>query len=249
MEHKGILASVGGRTITEADVEALLHGLDPHTAMQFNSPEGKRHLVEELINQELLFLDAMAKGLERDPQYVAEVERMKANILKQFAISKLLSDVTVSEDDVRKFYEENQEHLQSPESVRASHILVDDEETAKKIIDELNNGLSFEEAANKYSSCPSKSQGGDLGFFTKGRMVPEFEDAAFGLEQDVVSEPVETQFGYHIIKVTDKREPGVQQFDEISDQLEEQVLQQKQQETYLNKVRQLSMQYPVKRNF
>ncbi len=89
--------------------------------------------------------------------------------------------------------------------IRASHILVDSEEEALKIKNELENGASFEALAKKYSKCPSKEVGGDLGFFGKGVMVKEFEDAAFSLDVGKISEPVKTQFGYHIIKITDKR--------------------------------------------
>ena len=90
--------------------------------------------------------------------------------------------------------------------VKASHILVSSLEEANKVISELKNGKEFGELARKYSSCPSGKQGGDLGFFSKGQMVKEFEDAAFSLEVGSVSGPVKTQFGYHIIKVTEKKQ-------------------------------------------
>lgn len=90
-------------------------------------------------------------------------------------------------------------------SVRASHILVDTKTQAQDIKTQIDNGASFESMAKKYSKCPSKDQGGDLGYFERGQMVPEFEDAAFNLPIGKVSEPVKTQFGWHIIKVTDKR--------------------------------------------
>jgi peptidyl-prolyl cis-trans isomerase C len=89
--------------------------------------------------------------------------------------------------------------------VRASHILVSTMEEAKTVISELNDGKEFGELAAKYSSCPSSKQGGDLGFFGKGQMVREFEDAAFSLDEGKVSEPVKTQFGFHLIKVTGKK--------------------------------------------
>lgn len=90
-------------------------------------------------------------------------------------------------------------------SVRASHILVDTKTQAQDIKTQIDNGASFESMAKKHSKCPSKDQGGDLGYFERGQMVPEFEDAAFNLPIGKVSEPVKTQFGWHIIKVTDKR--------------------------------------------
>jgi len=89
--------------------------------------------------------------------------------------------------------------------VKASHILVSTQDEAKHVLAELKAGKTFEELARKYSSCPSREQGGDLGFFGKGQMVKEFEDAAFSLKPGTVSPPVKTQFGYHIIKVTGKR--------------------------------------------
>jgi len=89
--------------------------------------------------------------------------------------------------------------------VKASHILVDSKAEAKQIIDKLNSGAKFENLAQKHSNCPSGKSGGDLGFFGKGQMVKPFEDAAFKLGKGQISEPVKTQFGYHIIKVTDTK--------------------------------------------
>ena len=89
--------------------------------------------------------------------------------------------------------------------IRASHILVSTLDEAKTVISELEDGKDFAKLAKKYSSCPSKEQGGDLGFFSKGQMVKEFEDAAFSLKKGEISDPVKTQFGYHIIKLTEKR--------------------------------------------
>lgn len=89
--------------------------------------------------------------------------------------------------------------------VRASHILVADEKTAKDVKSKIESGASFADMARQYSSCPSKAQGGDLGWFGKGQMVKPFEDAAFSLSENQVSAPVKTQFGYHLIKITGQR--------------------------------------------
>ncbi len=89
--------------------------------------------------------------------------------------------------------------------VRASHILVEDERLAKKLYDKISRGADFAGLAKKHSNCPSGKKGGDLGFFRRGQMVPEFEQAAFALGVNGLSEPVKTQFGYHLIKVTAKR--------------------------------------------
>ncbi len=95
--------------------------------------------------------------------------------------------------------------VKAVKKVRASHILVDKKSDAVKIIKKLDEGASFETQAKKFSKCPSRAKGGDLGYFGKGQMAKPFEDAAFSLEKGEMSKPVRTQFGYHIIKVTGKR--------------------------------------------
>ncbi len=249
MSENKILAVVEGKEITQQDVYTFLNELGPQVAMQFQSPEGMVRLVEELINQELLYLDAIEKGFDREEAFKEQLEKVKVNVLKQYAITKLLSDVSITEEEIVKYYNEHKEYFQTPESIRASHILVKEEEKANDIIDEINEGLSFEEAASKYSICPSKEVGGDLGEFTKGKMVPEFEDVAFSIEQGKISNPVKTQFGYHIIKVQYKKEAGISTLEEARDQVVQQVIGLKQQEKYLNKSKNLREKYEVKINF
>ncbi|MFA9396991.1 MAG: peptidylprolyl isomerase, partial [Clostridiaceae bacterium] len=123
------------------------------------------------------------------------------------------------------------------------HILVDNEELALNIKKEVAEGLSFEEAAKKYSSCPSKEKGGDLGEFPKGAMVKEFEDAAFTLPLGTVSEPVKTQFGFHLILVVDKNEGSMKEIEEVKGQIFEEMMQKKQSEKYLSYVEDLKSKY------
>lgn len=248
MEKSKILATVGGREITQADLDDFLKSLDPKIASQFHSGSNNRKLLEELINQELYYLDAKERGIDKDDQYKADVEKICQNFLKQYAIFKLLSSVTIEEAEVLDYYGQNKDQFKSPESIRASHILVESENLAQQILKELDSGLSFEEAAQKYSDCPSKMQGGDLGYFSKGRMVPEFETAAFNMGQGEISPPVRTQFGYHIIKLTDKKPAHPQSFDEVKESLSQELLSLKQQDVYYNKVDELKNKYGVKMN-
>jgi len=248
MNNNDVLATVGTRKITRDDLYRLLSNMDQRTAARFSSQEGIRHLVNELVNQELFYMDAMSKGLDKDEEYLNEVERAKENVLKNYALGKLLSSVTVSDDEISGYYNENKEEFITGPSVRASHILVDNEDEANKVIAEINAGLFFGEAAKKYSKCPSKEQGGDLGYFTRGKMVPEFEDAAFSMEKNQVSKPVKTQFGYHIIKVTDKKDSFIQPLDEVKSYIRNRLLSMKQQEVYTEKINELKKQYVVKVN-
>ncbi|MCF6466766.1 peptidylprolyl isomerase [Clostridium sp. Cult2] len=249
MEKGKVLATVNGKEITDKDVYSFLNQLGPQAAAQFNSPEGLNMLTNELINQELVYLDAINNGLDEEENFKRELELVKENILIQYAINKLLSGITVSEEEVSKFYTENKENFKFPESVGASHILVDDKEKAKEILDEINAGLSFEEAAGKYSNCPSKANGGDLGEFTRGKMVPEFEEAAFAMEEGEISEPVKSQFGYHIIKLNCKKASGNSALEEVKDKINQQLINLKQQERYLGKTGELREKYNVKTYF
>lgn len=249
MHKDDVLAVVGNRNITKSDVDLLLNSLNPQTAAQFKSEDGMKSLVAELVNQELIYLDAIDKGLDKQEEFLQEVERAKVNILKQFALNNLLNDLVVTDSDVVNYYIENKELFAEPQSVKASHILVESFEKATEIAHKIkNNRLFFEEAAKKYSSCPSKEQGGDLGYFSRGMMVPEFEEAAFAMESGQVSDPVKSQFGYHIIKLYDKKESSIKSVDEVRDQIANQLMAQKQQELYLHKISELKGKYPVKIN-
>ncbi|CAH2214067.1 peptidylprolyl isomerase [Tepidibacter aestuarii] len=245
MEKKDVLAVVGTKEITVTDVDSALHSLGPQRAMQFQSEEGRKKLLEDLINQELFYLNAIENNADEEEEFKNEMKKIKENFLKQYAIGKLLSNVKVEETEAKEFYENNKEQFKSPEGVQASHILVEDEAQAKEILAEINNGLSFEDAAKKYSKCPSNERGGDLGLFSKGQMVPEFENAAFSMEKGEISEPVKTQFGYHIIKLTDKKEADTKSFDEVKDNIYGQLIHKQQQVTYFEKVEELKSKYNV----
>lgn len=247
-KNNEILATVGNRKITQYDLDMVMKNLDPRTAAQYNSEDGKKQLVQELVNQELFYLDAKDNHLDEDAEYLKEVESMKDAILKKHAVNKLLNEISVSEEEVRNFYDENKALFYNQESVRASHILVSSETEAKSIYNEIKDGMPFEEAAKKYSICPSKSEGGDLGYFTRGRMVPEFEKVAFELEIGMVSNPVKSQFGYHLIKVTDKKSAEPKSYDESKNQIANMLLINKQQEVFYKKLEELKGKYEVRIN-
>lgn len=246
MKENKVLAIVKGKEITEADVNVLLQNLISQGNSNFNSEEGKKQLLDELINQELFYFEAKEKDYDKEDGFLQELEINKRNILKNYALKKLLSSASVTQDEIENYYDDNRESFKTRESVKASHILVKDEENANGILKELENGLSFEEAANKYSTCPSKAKGGDLGQFTKGQMVPEFENAAFGMKEGEISKPIKTQFGFHIIKLVDKQEPTVSSFEEVKDQISNFLLGRKQNNLYISKTAELRNKYEVK---
>lgn len=245
MSENKVLAVVNGKEITEDIVVKFLNDLGPQMAMQFQSPDGIKRVVYELVNQEVIYMDALEKGLDKAEAYITELDRIKEGLLKQFALNEILSKIDVTEGEVLEFYNANKESFKTPETVVASHILVDSEEKANEIIAEVNAGLAFEEAAMKYSSCPSKEQGGNLGEFSRGQMVPEFENAAFEMEINSISAPVKTQFGYHVIKLVEKNEAATSKFDEVKPQIMQQVLTMKQQQEYIKITEELKNKYSV----
>lgn len=235
MENK-VLAVVGDREIRQSDFDTLLQQIGPQRAMQFQSPEGQKQLLDELIHQELFLIDGKAANIEATDEFKVELEFVKDNMIKQFAIKNLLDNVKVDDAEIEAFYGENAAMFKNEEAVTASHILVDSEEKAQAILEELKGDKSFEDAAAEHSSCPSSQNGGDLGEFTKGRMVPEFENAAFAMEVNEISDVVPTQFGFHIIKVTAKTAAEQKSLEDAKEEIANTVLLKKQQEVYLAKV-------------
>ena len=250
MSEIKVLATVGDVEITDEEVQLFITHLGPQAAMQFNNPEGIKQVANELINQELLYLEAKKMGLDKEEDFLAELEKVKKNVLKQFAINKVMTSIEeVKEDELKEFYEEKKEFYTTPEMVNAKHILVEEEDTIAKVVKELEEGKTFEDLAKEYSTCPSNERGGDLGEFGRGQMVPEFEEAAFKLEVGQVSEPVKTQFGYHLIKLENKIEAGVSEFEEVKEQIKQQILAMKQQEAYLGKTEELKNEFKVETFF
>lgn len=241
-----VLANVGGFPITEDDVTEFLMGLGQRGA-SYNNPDGRKVVLNQLIGQKLLLLDAKRNLMEADPAFKAQLNKVKDNLLASFAAEKAIANVTVSDKDAEVYYNENKEQFVTGDSVNASHILVDSEEKANELLAKINAGeISFEDAAKENSSCPSKENGGNLGDFGKGQMVPEFDEAVFAMEVGEISKaPVKTQFGYHLIKLNDKKESETMPFESIKDEIKEGLLGEKRRAAYDSKINQLKILYPV----
>ena len=243
MENK-VLAVVDGREITQSDIFHLLQSIGQNAAA-FQGEEGQKQLLDELIMQELLYSDALSQGYEEDAEFKAALEDMKKSLLKQFAMKKLLDHVTADEAEIKEYYDNHSSLFTSSEKATANHILVDTLEEATRIANEIKEGLDFKEAAKKYSNCPSSSQGGALGSFGRGQMVPEFEKAAFSMEPGTISEPVQTQFGYHLIQLESLTPAGTMPYEAVKAQVKEQLLLAKRQALYLEKREELGKRYTV----
>jgi peptidyl-prolyl cis-trans isomerase C len=234
-----VYAKVNGKEITQRDLDFMLATLPPERAGQFATEEGMQYLVEEVINNQLLYEDALNEKLDQTEEFMLEVERLKSYVLKNLYLRNLLDDVEPSDEDLKKFYNENERFYITQPQVRASHILVSEEALANEILEKINSGESFEAMAKEYSMCPSKEVGGDLGTFGRGMMVPEFEQEAFRLEENMIGDITKTQFGYHIIKNTGIVSGGSENFDDIKHKVVNDFINMKQSEIYFNKIKSL----------
>ena len=242
-----VLATVGDRPITRQMLEEMKKAIPPKQKASFEGPQGEARILNELIARELLYLGAKEEKLDEEDAYKAMVANAAEEILKQYALEQILRDIQVSDSEVEAFYDENRKNFITQPEIRARHILCDDEETLQQAAEEIKQGKDFAEAAREYSTCPSKEKGGDLGFFGKGKMVPEFEKAAFSLSVGEMSHLVKTSFGWHLIEVTERKEAHIQPLDEVKDQIRMFLLRQKQSDAYNRHVQELSQDYPVQR--
>lgn len=240
-----VLAVVGGKAITEDDIQKMMMNLGQRAA-QYNSPQGRQILLDQLINKELVILDAKKNLLEHDAEFKAELEKVKLELLANFYVERIFRDVKVKDEAAKEYFDQHPEEFAGEETVSARHILVDSEEKANDVLQKINSGeMSFEDAAKAFSSCPSSQRGGDLGEFGKGQMVPEFDQACFEMAEGEVRGPVKTQFGFHIIRLEKKNEATPLSFEEVKEDLLRHLVAKAQQDAYQSKMNQLRILYPV----
>ena len=244
MSELTILATVNGINITDSDVDAFISTLPAQQQAYAGNPQFRKQCLDQVIAVHLFAKYGEETKLEETEEFQEALARAKRDLYAQLTIKKILSEVEVTEEEMKAFYEANPQHFRKPESVSAKHILVADEEMCNEVLASIENGeKTFEDAAKEKSTCPSGARGGDLGSFGRGQMVKEFEDAAFAAEIGKVVGPVKTQFGYHLIKVEAKTEASVAPFEEVAEQIGMNLAQRKQSEIYNAKVTELRAKY------
>jgi peptidyl-prolyl cis-trans isomerase C len=227
------LASVGDNKITVAEFEKFISSY-PEDRRKFlaENPRNKEALLIRMVHVKVLSNVARQRGLDKDERIRQQIDYNAEEILAQELLRQVAADINITEDELRSYYKVNEKSFSVPETVKARHILVGtqenvsaaDEETARKkaegILKRVRSGEDFARLAEEFSDDPdSKKKGGDLGFFGRGSMVKPFEDAAFSMKPGDVSGIIRTNFGFHIIKVEEKKEASIEPFDTAKDRL------------------------------
>ncbi|MFP4193932.1 MAG: peptidylprolyl isomerase [Desulfobacterales bacterium] len=247
----------------------------------------RKTILDNLIDQQLLYqasmdedikvdsaeirdeMDEIKNRFESEDQFQDHIGTMnytekdlEKEIRQSLAIKKLIEEkfedsMSVTDEEIESFYEENKEQFEVPEKVRARHILIkseDDDDKAgarekiREVKQRLEDGEDFSELARQYSDDPSGESGGDLGYFSRGSMVKNFEEAAFELEPGEVSDIVETRFGYHLIKLEDRKDKGIEPLADVRDSIREDLEQEKMMQKLEPYIESLKEKYPVEKN-
>ncbi|EAS49293.1 peptidyl-prolyl cis-trans isomerase [Aurantimonas manganoxydans SI85-9A1] len=221
-----VVARVGSEEITERDLKAAAAEVGEQFA-RLPADQRKLAVLSALIDIKVLARQAEAEALQDDPEVAAQIDFLRERTLHNAYFARN-GVANITEEELKARFEKEVAAMPATEEVHARHILLKTKEEAEAVIAKLDGGADFVELAKESSTGPSGPEGGDLGFFSAGQMVPEFEKVAFTMEPGTYTkEPVQTQFGWHVIKVEEKREAPKPEFDAVKDQVRQVVLREK----------------------
>jgi peptidyl-prolyl cis-trans isomerase C len=229
-----VLAKVNGSEIRQSDMAIAEEELGP-SLEKMDPATKKENLLAFLIDMKIVAMAAEDKKVEDSDDFKKRLAFARNRLLMDSLLANE-GKAAMTDEAMKKVYDDAAKQITSEQEVHARHILVATEDEAKAIEEELKKGADFAELAKKKSKDPGASDGGDLGFFTKDQMVPEFSAVAFSLEPGKISDPVKSQFGWHIIKVEEKRNRKPPDFDQVKGQIETYV-SRKAQADYVAKLR------------
>lgn len=213
------LAKIGSKSLTDADMKKLMGPIPEAQKQQINGDADiKARIVDNMVTEELFVQEAEKSGVTKDAEFQTALDRARRQLLTQtYLRTKVQPKLT--DANVRAFFDKNKGRY-SQDEVRAYHVLTKTEAEAKEVHTKAKAGEDFEVLAKKYSKDPTVAQNmGDLGFFTRSRMVPQFADVAFKMKPGEISEPVKSPFGFHVIKLVEKRDGKPIKFDEVKEQV------------------------------
>ncbi len=233
-----VVARIGDTEILKSDFERWMSfGSEQTRATMEKDPKRQAAMLRQIVTSKVIADEVRKKGFAQRPDIRENMELLTDNFLTIEYFDKVVAKkVKATDEGIREYYEENKNKFRDPARIRARHILVKVNRTAQEeelkqardktenILSRVKSGEDFAKLASEYSDDPgSKSKGGDLGFFSRGRMAPEFERAAFSLNPGDISDIVQTNFGFHIIKVAEKKEPSIKPYEAVKEQLRKKV--------------------------
>ncbi|MFO1243222.1 MAG: peptidylprolyl isomerase [Rickettsiales bacterium] len=220
------ILEVNGQPIMKSHVIQVWESLFPEgKAQPFDTFDDKvkMNVLRGIVSEEVIYDQANKSGIAETPEVKEKLEGIKKKIITQAFLDREVSS-RISEDELKKTYDEKVKQYSGKREIRASHILVGSEDKARDLVKQLKAGKDFDALAKEASEDKATAAaGGDLGFFSEDRMVPEFSKAAFALKRGQISDPVKTDFGWHVIKITDESPVKVPSFDEVKDSLRDEL--------------------------
>lgn len=230
------VATVNGKNITQKQFDQFVDIIKSKNPQFQLGDENRNAIINELVNREVMYQKAKKVKIDKDPKVAYVLKQQKIDLMVKALVSKELSKKPIKEKQLKKLYNEKVAGADLKE-FKASHILLKTEDEAKAVIAELDSGDDFAKLAEKKSTGPSAKSGGDLGWFAAGRMVPPFARAVSEMKKGTYSKkPVQTKFGWHVIKLEDTRKTEPPKYEDVKRQLESSINQQRLQQ-YVQKLR------------
>ncbi|SHK86364.1 peptidylprolyl isomerase [Hespellia stercorisuis] len=242
--NNDVIAVVAGQEITEADFDSFKQGLPAEQQAYLQNPDAVEFFKKQFVSLYLFAELGKEEKLNETEEYKGTMKNVERDLLGQLAMRNVLQAATVTDEEAESYYNEHKEQFQKPETVHAKHILMESEDEIKDVLNNIEaESISFEDAAQTHSTCPSGQRGGDLGEFGRGQMVAEFEEAAFNADLNKVIGPVKTQFGYHLIKVESHSDAAASPYADVKDSVKTTLIQNKQKEIIEAKEAELRAKY------
>ena len=240
-----ILASFGEQTITLGEFTQIWEEVPEDYKLQLD----KSLVLDQIISEKLLIQEAENMGLKEDSDVLEQIKKMTEQILVQVLIEReILDKIKVDDEEVLEYYEQNKDSFTEKEQVHLYNILLETEKEAQDVLEQLKAGGDFNGIAIEKSTGPSATQGGDLGYLTKGTIIPEIEEVVFALELEELSKVIKTDFGFHILKITEKKPETVRTPEEVKEEIIQTLLPTKQKEAFENLLEELKSKSEIEIN-
>jgi peptidyl-prolyl cis-trans isomerase C len=254
MSEKGgdVLAKVGNREITRDMLDNIIATIPEENRVPFLTPDGRKKILDEVVSFMLFAQAAKGEGMDKEPAIKTRLDYAQTEyIAREYFRRHLAKTPPVSEQDLTAYYKEHISEFKPPEEIKARHILVKTEAQANKILDEVKSGKDFAELAKKYSVDPAAAAGGKLqlpdgrDWLPKGSFEKSFEHALFKIPKGQVGGPVKSQFGWHILKVEDRRQPETPAFVQVRNLIRNRLQEEKNAQTHKQLTEELKKKIPV----